>query len=91
MEILKGENRYYLVDGDTEIGEITYSVAGENLWIVDHTYVDDAYRGQNLAQSLVKRVVEAAREDNKKIIPLCPFAASEFSKHAEYADVKAKS
>ncbi|HJO49629.1 MAG TPA: N-acetyltransferase [Sulfitobacter pontiacus] len=27
------------------------------------------------------------REQSKKIVPLCPFAASEFRKHPEWADV----
>ncbi|WP_327565314.1 GNAT family N-acetyltransferase [Sulfitobacter pontiacus] len=37
---------------------------------------------QNSAQSLADM-----REQSKKIVPLCPFAASEFRKHPEWADV----
>ena len=35
----------------------------------------------------VTRAVEDARAAGKKIIPLCPFAAAQFRRHPEWADV----
>jgi predicted GNAT family acetyltransferase len=35
----------------------------------------------------VTRAVEDARAAGKKIIPLCPFAAAQFRRHQEWADV----
>lgn len=55
--------------------------------IIDHTFVDPAYRGQGLAEKLVAKGVEKARKEQKKIIPLCPFAKKEFERKPEYADV----
>lgn len=88
MEYLKGENRYYVMDGEKEIGEVTYSVTGEGILILDHTYVDDAYRGQGIAQVLVKLVVDLAISENKKVMPLCPYAKREFMKNPEYQKIQ---
>ncbi|HAQ3863732.1 TPA: N-acetyltransferase [Enterococcus faecium] len=74
-------------DEQQEIGEMTWSDAGPDIMIVDHTFVDPAYRGQKLAEKLVYNGVELARRDGKKIIPLCPYAKKEFEKKPEYQDV----
>ncbi len=84
-----GASRFYKNDdNDNLIGEITYSVAGSSMIIIDHTFVHDDYRGQGIAAQLVDRVVEMARDENKKIIPLCPFAKSMFERNNTlYADI----
>lgn len=82
------ENRFAAYDqNNNEAGEATFSRAGENILIIDHTSVRDDYRGQGVAGKLVKHIVEKARESNQKIMPLCPFAKGEFEKHQEYQDV----
>jgi predicted GNAT family acetyltransferase len=35
----------------------------------------------------VRRAVEDARREGFRIIPLCPFAKSQFERHAEWKDV----
>ncbi|PZG37535.1 N-acetyltransferase [Listeria ivanovii] len=90
MEYKEGKNRIYAVNNEgTEVGEVTFVPTGEDMFIIDHTGVDDAARGQGIAQELVKRAVEKAKTEGKKIIPLCPFAKSEFSKKPEYQAVQA--
>lgn len=76
-------------DGEKNIGESTYS-SSERLWIIDHTFVEKEYGGRGIAGKLVAKIVEAAREEGKKIIPLCPFAKAEFEKKKEYQDVLSK-
>ena len=66
---------------------MTFSKAGERLVIIDHTEVPDAFRGQGVGQALVARGVADARAAGKKILPLCPFAAAQFRRHQEWADV----
>ena len=88
MEYRKEENRFVVLnDAQNEIGEMTWSNAGETIIIIDHTYVDDAYRGQGIAEKLVSLGVEYAREQQKKVMPLCPFAKKEFDRKPEYQDV----
>lgn len=75
-----------IVDGKTA-GKITYSVAGEHKYILDHTEVDDAFRGQSIGKKIVHYIVDYARKNNIKILPLCPFAKSVFDKDESIKDV----
>lgn len=90
--ILKEEaNRFVVLnDEEQEIGEMTWSNAGNHIMIIDHTYVDPVYRGQHLAELLVEKGVEKARLEGKEIVPLCPFARKEFEQKSEYQDVLKK-
>jgi predicted GNAT family acetyltransferase len=65
---------------------MTYTMAGERI-IIDHTLVDDALRGTGAGKKLVEAGVQWAREQKRKILPLCPFARSVFDKTPAYADV----
>lgn len=74
-----------LVDGHP--AEMTFSRVSPKLIIIDHTDVPDALRGRGIGQILVKRAVDEARSVGGKIIPLCPFAAAQFRRYADYSDV----
>lgn len=81
-------SRFVVKDGEgKEAGEVTYSKAGDNVLIIDHTGVDEAHRGQGLAAKLVNKVVEKAKKEDLKIMPLCPFAKKEFDENADYKEV----
>jgi predicted GNAT family acetyltransferase len=75
------------VEVDGHEAEMTYSRASATLIIIDHTSVPDALRGRGVGQALVARAVADARREGFRIIPLCPFAKSQFERHAEWRDV----
>lgn len=75
-------------DADGPEAEMTFSKAGEALIIIDHTGVPDVYRGRGVGLALVARAVADARASGKKILPLCPFAAAQFRRHPDWADVR---
>jgi len=81
----KGRYSFKAAGGD--VAEMTYSRVGASQIIIDHTDVPDAFRGQGVGLKLVERAVADARAEGKTIIPLCPFAAAQFRKHPEWADV----
>ncbi|MEQ8475330.1 GNAT family N-acetyltransferase [Fulvivirga sp.] len=83
----ENKGKFYINDGNEAIAEMTYSKAGEQKIIIDHTEVNDQYRGQNLGLKLVTAAVEMARKNNIKIMPLCPFAKRVFEKTAKFSDV----
>lgn len=91
MEIkhIEGNPKGYFAayEGDKIAGKLTYTNAGNNLMIIDHTEVDIAFKGKNVGKQLVMGMVKFAREKNIKIIPLCPFAKSVFDKVDEIKDV----
>lgn len=82
-----GKGRYVVRGPDGAVAEMTYSKAGAHRIIIDHTGVPDAFRGQGVGLALVTRAVEDARAAGKTVIPLCPFAAAQFRRHPEWADV----
>lgn len=77
---------YILIDNE-KAAELTYSKAGNNKIILDHTEVSDKHRGEGLGKKLVVHSVEFARKGNLKILPLCPYARAVFSRNKELRDV----
>ncbi len=87
LEETGSKGRYFLRGPDGAEAEMTFSKAGEHMFIIDHTEVPEALRGRSIGNALVARAVADAREKGFKIFPLCPFAAAQFRRHAEYQDV----
>lgn len=84
----EGSKGVFFVETDgVRHAEMTYSMAGAEKMIIDHTEVDDSLRGKNVGYQLVHAAVEMAREQGFKILPLCPFAHSVFKKKPEFKDV----
>lgn len=91
MEIQQEDNGkkgkfFIMLDGKKE-AEMTYVYAGNDI-IIDHTEVNDVFKGQGVGYKLVEAAVDFARKSGIKIKPLCPFANAVFKKKAqEYSDV----
>ena len=81
------KGRFDAMDEDKIAGSMFYTLAGETRMIIDHTEVDNAYRGKNIGKSILMAIVKYARENKIKIIPLCPFAKSVFDKTESIRDV----
>jgi len=70
-------------------GMMTYSIAGD-IVIINHTEVDPALRGTGAGKQLVAAAVEWARNERRRIMPLCPFAKSVFERTPDFGDVLVK-
>ena len=77
---------FYVEENDKHLAEMMYSDAGDRI-IISHTEVDSSLKGKGIGKQLVSAAVSYARENNIKIIPLCPFARSVFQKTPDYSDV----
>lgn len=83
----KNKGRFFIeINGETK-AEMTYSLAGKEKMIIDHTEEDASLKGQGVGYKLVDAAVIHAREKEMKILPLCPFAHAVFKKKDEYSDV----
>ncbi len=78
---------YANCDGQ-HVGEITFVRVGIDKLIIDHTDVSENYRHENIGINLVRHVVDLARNQNRKIITMCPFAKAMFSRYPEFDDVR---
>ncbi len=93
MNVLQEDNGkkgtfYVEVDGKRD-ALMTYTWAGSDKIIIDHTEVSGSLRGKGIGYKLVEAAVDFLRKKNLKVIPLCPFAKSVFVKTREYLDVLA--
>lgn len=74
------------IDGE-KAGEMSYTWAGTERFIIDHTGVEEGFNGLGVGKELFLSVVDFARKENIKVIPLCPFSKAQFEKNAETRDV----
>lgn len=60
-------------DGEQCVGVAEFDAQDER-WVITHTEVDPAYRGQDIARRLIEVLIEAARSSGTKIVPVCSYA-----------------
>lgn len=88
LEETASKGRAFIANEANEaLAEMTFSKAGAALLIIDHTEVGETLRGQGVGRKLLDRVVAMAREQGKRILPLCPYAKSVFDKDPAIRDV----
>lgn len=80
-------SRYELdVDGQTVF--VDYRREGERL-LLTHVEAPPALRGSGAAGRLMEGVLEAARADGMKVVPLCGYASAYLRRHKQYQDLLA--
>ncbi|TDM12087.1 N-acetyltransferase [Macrococcus lamae] len=89
MEIKQGENRFFIGEGSAFKAEITFIQQNDTL-VIDHTFVDPSLRGEGIAKQLVNKVVDYARQENKKILPVCSYARVVMERDKSMHDVLKK-
>jgi hypothetical protein len=72
---------------DQKAGMMSFNIPNDQFIIIDHTEVEEAYKGEGVGRKLLDAIVEMARSQNIKIFPLCPFASAMFKKNSEIRDV----
>ena len=73
MEYITEKHRIYVIEGDEEVGEVTFPER-DGVSVINHTYVDDRYRGQGIASELVRRAVEEIESRGGRVEATCSYA-----------------
>lgn len=77
MKILHNDyetsGNFVLMDGEKQIGDITYLHHEQSYLDVNHTFVDPDYTGQGLALQLLDAVIAYAQEKSFLIKATCPY------------------
>ncbi|ORA10844.1 GNAT family N-acetyltransferase [Mycobacterium arosiense] len=79
-------------------GKYTIAVEGKAVGLADfadrgdqrvfyHTEIDPAYGGRGLATILVEEALNEARDEGKRIVPVCSMIATVLKKHPEFDDI----
>lgn len=88
MKFVREENRIIaLNDRNEKMGHIAWKVLEDGVLNANGTFVDPNFRGQGVAQYLLKELVMYARHENKKIFATCSFVVKMFKHGDEYKDV----
>lgn len=91
MQIIQKETdhkgSFDIVENNETLGTMTYTWAGNDRIIIDHTEVSEKLKGQGAGKKMLEQAVNFAREKKISIIPLCPFARATFQKTPEWKDV----
>lgn len=70
--------RYFMVMPNGERSELTFFDAGPDHIVADHTFVPVPYRGEGVAEAMVRRFFSDMRQAGKRVTPACWFVAGEF-------------
>ena len=85
-----GKKGAFFIEQDGEwVAEMTYVKSGENEITIDHTEVDGSLQDKGIGKDLVEAGVKYARENNLKIVPVCPFVKKVIDETPEFQDVLA--
>ena len=75
MEFIKEDSRIYSLDDNGKVvAEITFYESGNEIFTIDHTFVDESLRGQGIAGKLVEMAVEEIEKRGGKVEATCSYA-----------------
>jgi predicted GNAT family acetyltransferase len=80
--------RRFEVSVDGQVAVSRYLLAGGKL-VIEHTEVPEALEGKGIAGRIVRTALDYAREQNLKVLPICPYAKAWIGRHPEYQDLLA--
>ena len=73
--------------GEECVARMTYSRMDPSNVIIDHTAVDPKLKGTGSGKKIVEYMVEWARSNNQKVLPLCPFTKAVLAKNQSWQDI----
>jgi predicted GNAT family acetyltransferase len=83
-------SRFEIHVGDATAGYAEYRLGRGGITFT-HTVVEDAFEGKGIGSKLAAAALDAARERNLPVTPLCPFIAAYIRRHPEYHALVAES
>jgi len=80
------ERHRFEMDLDGQVAYSNYKRDG-NVLTIQHTEVPAALNGRGIGSALARGILDIARAQGLKVVPICPFVAAFIGRHAEYADL----
>lgn len=84
MEVIhvSNENKWLALNDEVQIGELNYKLA-DGIMTITRTEVDAFYRGNKIAEDMVKSAARYAQENEYKVVLDCSFAETVFNRNPE--------
>src|ERR1700688_1889321 len=70
------------------IAFIDYKLLRDTLFLI-HTEVPPGLKGKGLGSAIVQKALQYAKDNNYKIVPICPFVQSYLERHKEWNEIVA--
>ena len=74
MEYITYRNKIASLVNSEEVGEVTFHEREKGVCVINHTYVDDRFRGQGIASELMRRAVEEIERKGCRVEATCSYA-----------------
>lgn len=88
MDVYHGANSFFILDDNANtVAEMTYSHSTEDIIMINKTDISEELAGQNAGVLLLDKLVEWARKENIKVLPVCGFSKKQMENNEKYADV----
>jgi uncharacterized protein len=71
---------------DDQLAQLRYQRNGDVI-AYTHTEVPPALEGQGIAGQMAKTALDYAKENNLKVLPLCPYVAKYVERHHDWDDI----
>jgi uncharacterized protein len=82
-----GKGAFFIEEDGKRVAEMVISVSGSNLTVY-HTEVSESLKGKGVSTELLETMVKYVRDNNLKVIPLCPYVNVQFRRHpGKYDDI----
>ena len=80
--------RIYAVCKGKKIGNIFFVKIGNDKIMISEAEIDPTYKNTDVELYMVQEIIKIARDNNRKIISICPYISDIFVKHPEFDDVR---
>lgn len=88
MEIKKEKHKVYILnEKGKEVAYVTFPSIGDNVVVIDHTFVDESLRGLGIANLLMESTYEVISSQHWKAKLECRYAQKWFSNHPLNQDI----
>ena len=73
---------------DGSIAFIDYKLLRDRLFLI-HTEVPPELKGKGAGSAIVQKALQYAKDNNYKLVPICPFVQSYLKRHKEWNSIVA--
>lgn len=80
-----GKGAFFVEEDGKRVAEMVVSISGSNLTVY-HTEVSESLKGKGVSTQLLEKMVQYVRDNNLKVIPLCPYVNVQFRRHPDKYD-----
>ena len=84
MKFYSTPTRIYSLSPQGELlAEITFPLMYDNVYCINHTYVDNSLRGMGVAGKLMEAALDQIRKNGGVVTATCSYAVDWLDKHPE--------